>query len=132
MGGRGHWRVGVATGVGVVDVGGAYCIGQLLFLLLFLLHSPPSILPQVTAQRPPHLGAQCLQGLQPGLQEWRVVGKGSTEMCVRGRGPLWPHLPPQHTHTPGLEPPTCRARSLLGLVLGPSIPRSFRRRNLRK
>ena len=131
--GRGH-GVGVAVRAWSIG-GGAYGVGQLLFLLLFLLSSGTSILPQVTAQRPPHLGAQRLQGLQPGLQQWGGEGKKGSPGLEVGRGgssipPSPPPIPP--AHNPGLGTPTCRARSLLGLALGPSIPRSFRRRNLRK
>ena len=131
--GRGH-GVGVAVRAWSIG-GGAYGVGQLLFLLLFLLCSGASILPQVTAQRPPHLGAQRLQGLQPGLQQWGERGeKGVTGIGSGGGGILHPSISPPipPAHNPGLGTPTCRARSLLGLALGPSIPRSFRRRNLRK
>lgn len=119
--GRGH-GVGVAVRAWSVG-GGAYGVGQLFFLLLFLLSSGTSILPQVTAQRPPHLGAQRLQGLQPGLQQWGGGGKkGSPGLEVGGGGSSIPPSPPpspQHT-TPAWGPPPAGHARCWGWRWGPA------------
>lgn len=110
--------VGVATGK-VWSVGVAHCVGEWL-----LRRGVPALVPLQVTQCPAHLRAQRLQRLQPSLGGHRRVGGGH----LVTPGDTWDPQP-----RPGVRGGrTCSAHSLLGPALAPSIPRSFRRRNLRK
>lgn len=98
---------------GVATVGEAHGVGEWL-----LRRGVPALVPLQVTQCPAHLRAQRLQCLQPGLGGHR--GSGGSP------GDTWDPQP-----APG-RGRTCSAHSLLGPALAPSIPRSFRRRNLRK